>query len=412
MGALLKEGQAAGMDYHTPIRFLYLELHRRVMRRIEKSLEPFADALAVWLNELAERYRPRWRESWERFLAEWEAHGVIVAPESKQAVEDWIESAARFVGLADAAEVAPESVDASDYRYGPITPHPRNPHLSYRLPKDSRLTARDVVRAREIAAVTRALRIAIKQKTDELERPGLLAQINPFGPDALTLQAELASLTRHYAELTLLFAELGYEQIEWTTLGYPPASGIDQAELIDDAAGPEAGLKSVFIDDSMTVAGVASLTKLAGQLLVRTGSRMAGRIVISIPKPELLADEATTILKQLTNEEYNALIANMPGARTVLSQREIIASANSSVARMNFGKAVERLVAARIEQDPNLKTLFKYVGKQKNTFDFLGIGRFEGLKFDITTPGQTAKHLARPYGEGLIIIDYISPRLP
>lgn len=266
--------------------------------------------------------------------------------------------------------------------------------------------------AREIAVITRALKIAIKQKTDEMEQPGFLARMNPFGPDALTQQSELATLTLQFSQLSLLFMELGYQHIEWTTLGVAPGAGLDVAEVAEDRAAPEAGLRSVFVEDAMNLSLAGSVAKAGAKLLLRGAARLGARagVRIATGRPSL-ADEAQQLLQRVTDEEYNALIADMTRAQIVLSRKEVLASVNPKVARLSFGKAIERLVERRIKNDPELNLLFRHVGRNSKSFDFLGIGRFEGLKLDITTPGQVAKHLARPYGEGLLIIEYLPPKL-
>jgi hypothetical protein len=43
--------------------------------------------------------------------------------------------------------------------------------------------------------------------------------------------------------------------------------------------------------------------------------------------------------------------------------------------------------------------------------DFIGKGVLGGMNFDITTPGQIAAHMARPYGPGLNILTYIRPAI-
>jgi hypothetical protein len=76
---------------------------------------------------------------------------------------------------------------------------------------------------------------------------------------------------------------------------------------------------------------------------------------------------------------------------------------------MQYGNAVERLVALEIANDTRLARLYEHVGRKSNP-DFLGRGLFQGLKFDITTPRQVHAHLNRPgYGQDLIIIIYERP---
>jgi len=95
-------------------------------------------------------------------------------------------------------------------------------------------------------------------------------------------------------------------------------------------------------------------------------------------------------------------------AQGVLSKAEYMAGqANPSVAPMQYGNAIERMVAQQINNSP-LKYFYKHVGGPNNP-DFLGSGVFNGLQFDTTTPGSVTAHLSRPYGQGLIMILYNRP---
>jgi len=108
--------------------------------------------------------------------------------------------------------------------------------------------------------------------------------------------------------------------------------------------------------------------------------------------------KAKSVLQNLTNQVNQELAANPRLAASVLSPEEIDAAVNPFIARMQYGNAVERLVANRIKADPTLSSMFKHVGGPNNP-DFIGQGAFQGMKFDITTPAQEAAHLARPgYG--------------
>ena len=111
----------------------------------------------------------------------------------------------------------------------------------------------------------------------------------------------------------------------------------------------------------------------------------------------------------LTYDANAALAANPAIAQTVLSQAEYLAGQQSvGIARMQYGNAVERMVANQIENTPSLKRMFDYVGGP-NATDFTGVGRFQGLNWDITTDTarQYAAHVARPYQP--IVIPYSRP---
>jgi hypothetical protein len=78
------------------------------------------------------------------------------------------------------------------------------------------------------------------------------------------------------------------------------------------------------------------------------------------------------------------------------------------VARMNYGKAVERLVAERINQSPALRRVFARAGGAGQP-DFVGRGPIKGVNFDVTTQAAIAEHLTRPYGPGLQVATYARP---
>jgi hypothetical protein len=105
------------------------------------------------------------------------------------------------------------------------------------------------------------------------------------------------------------------------------------------------------------------------------------------------------------NAEFGS---NLSLATLVLSADELAAAGGSAgVARMQYGNALERLVARRIRNDPELSRLFLHKGGPSNP-DFIGVGSLLGENFDITTPGQVSVHLSRPgYGPGLKCIIYI-----
>jgi hypothetical protein len=71
-----------------------------VFRRIEKFLEPFEANLDTFLvTMLASQLPADWREQWHAFIAEQEAEGFTVLPESVRQLEAWIESQAKRRGL-------------------------------------------------------------------------------------------------------------------------------------------------------------------------------------------------------------------------------------------------------------------------------------------------------------------------
>jgi len=128
-----------------------------------------------------------------------------------------------------------------------------------------------------------------------------------------------------------------------------------------------------------------------------------------ILNPQFTPD-GTRVLQNLTNQVNEAFAANLNVATAVLSPGEQLAAAEyTGLAKAAYGNAIERLVAREIEADPVLDGLYRHVGGPNNP-DFVGRALFQGMDFDITTPGQAAAHLARPgYGAGLNIITYQRP---
>ncbi|MCP4591368.1 MAG: hypothetical protein GY842_11525 [bacterium] len=114
----------------------------------------------------------------------------------------------------------------------------------------------------------------------------------------------------------------------------------------------------------------------------------------------------------MTTAQNAKLAANPALAETVLSPREYrVGQRFAGVARMNYGKAIERMVREEIFSDPLLDQLFNPAGIGARGPDVLGKGPTAGLMFDITTshPRTIAEHLARPYGQDLVIITYDRP---
>jgi hypothetical protein len=76
----------------------------------------------------------------------------------------------------------------------------------------------------------------------------------------------------------------------------------------------------------------------------------------------------------------------------------------------NFGKALERAVAADVEA--NYSNILRHVSEPgKEGPDFVGVGAASGRTFDITTYLSQEAHYARPYGENLELILYDRPPL-
>jgi RHS repeat-associated protein len=124
--------------------------------------------------------------------------------------------------------------------------------------------------------------------------------------------------------------------------------------------------------------------------------------------------DAPAVLQNITTAQNGALGGSPSLAQTVLTRPEYIAAQRSvSVARMQYGNAIERLSAQEIAQSPLHSRLFRHVGGP-NQPDFVGTpgGPAQGMNFDITTPAAVRAHLARPvYGPGLNVVTYQRPPL-
>ncbi|MGZ5427913.1 MAG: hypothetical protein ACXWFS_02785 [Thermoanaerobaculia bacterium] len=119
---------------------------------------------------------------------------------------------------------------------------------------------------------------------------------------------------------------------------------------------------------------------------------------------------ARGVLQRVTTTTNARLAANPALAQEVLSDAEYAAGqASKRVAPMQYGNALERMVAERVQESRILGRLYEHVGGPSNP-DFIGRGIFEGLNLDITTPRSVRAHLARPgYGPGLLISKYQRP---
>jgi RHS repeat-associated protein len=150
---------------------------------------------------------------------------------------------------------------------------------------------------------------------------------------------------------------------------------------------------------------------LTGGFLLGKGLQAGGAAVRSIGGTAAAEVAPAQILQDLTTSVNAELAANPQLAATVLSRKEIAAAQGSAkIAAAAYGNAVERLVARRVAADPQLEGLFNWVSKPGvQGPDFVGIGRADGLTFDITTPGMVGAHLVRSYGSGLNIVTYTRP---
>jgi RHS repeat-associated protein len=116
-------------------------------------------------------------------------------------------------------------------------------------------------------------------------------------------------------------------------------------------------------------------------------------------------------LQKVASSASGELASNPALAKTVLSQAQYAAGQGTAgVARMQYGNAMEGLVAQQVQASPELSQMFRHVGGP-NRPDFVGrIGsEAVGMTFDVTTTAAAAAHQARPYGLGLQLITYERP---
>jgi RHS repeat-associated protein len=111
-------------------------------------------------------------------------------------------------------------------------------------------------------------------------------------------------------------------------------------------------------------------------------------------------------LQRMTNSVVAEFAASPAATRSYLSAAEIA----RGPAAANFGKAVERAVAARVEESFVARNLLEYTSRPfQSTPDF--VSRFGRGVYDITTRGTTwaQQHLSRGYEGTLRLIGYTRP---
>jgi RHS repeat-associated protein len=81
------------------------------------------------------------------------------------------------------------------------------------------------------------------------------------------------------------------------------------------------------------------------------------------------------------------------------------------LARIAYGKTLEKMVAEDLKKDPRTRPYFEYVSEFSGAYkpDFVGHGPLEGVSFDITTVDAIKAHRARPYGKELVLHVYRRP---
>lgn len=122
------------------------------------------------------------------------------------------------------------------------------------------------------------------------------------------------------------------------------------------------------------------------------------------------------IMQQLVDTVVGEFTANPGAMKGVLSKRALAAAAEKPwLQNRFFGIAVEKEVAKRIENTPALSSLFSHAaqkgsnGRFRSIYDFAGIGRGQGLLFDITTNADVVNHMGRWYGQ---LVEYATYDIP
>lgn len=106
------------------------------------------------------------------------------------------------------------------------------------------------------------------------------------------------------------------------------------------------------------------------------------------------------------------LAANPMAAARVLKSRELAHFLNpaSESHAATWGKAVERLTARQISENPFSRSIFEHIGGPFEP-DFVGRGGTfaENFMFDVTTVTHEAAHYGRWYGKDVYYIHYWRP---
>ena len=93
------------MDFAKQIEYNRRLLVEDIFRRLEAALQPVVDAVNDFFAVLFSRRLPAdWRDQWHALIAEQEAAGYRISPQSVREFEDWIEAWARYCELLPVAE--------------------------------------------------------------------------------------------------------------------------------------------------------------------------------------------------------------------------------------------------------------------------------------------------------------------
>jgi hypothetical protein len=181
----------------------------------------------------------------------------------------------------------------------------------------------------------------------------------------------------------------------------------DEGFLIDAAA-----LLGKGLAQGMTRRALSILSRFAASHIDDIG-----RAAVP-PAVKAVAPTVTQIMQNLVDDAVAAITSNPKLILQFVSRGSIeAAKSDPRLVGTTFGKAVERIVAKRIKDDPTLRSLFVHAnqraanGRFREIYDFAGIGRGQGLLFDVTTRAdmQVAGHAGRWYSD---LVEYILYDIP
>lgn len=113
-----------------------------------------------------------------------------------------------------------------------------------------------------------------------------------------------------------------------------------------------------------------------------------------------VAIDTKAALRGVVDRAVADLAANPALARTLMSRGSYLHLVEGTrLAPASYGKAVERLTAQYVADDPALSTILKYVSRPfVSAPDFIGIEAYRVRPLDIMTARSVWAHAARPYG--------------
>jgi len=204
--------------------------------------------------------------------------------------------------------------------------------------------------------------------------------------------------------------------------GIPPKAGqIDALREIETSARKLEAITAKAAVDGKTNAlidypGFAdafrSLKALVIQYATRYKSKDISADLLAADRKKLV-EEVATDLRALASTVRDQLVADPVKVDEVLSPGEIgVLDEKPFLWRANFGKAMERVLDARIATSPKLRKYLTHIGGSGRE-DWLGKDLIEGAKFDLTTDNAATitKHEGRWWWDKKVdvLINYKAP---